>query len=103
MLPYIHLLYSKQTVYSIYTNRERKSPRKTPGLLLHHMLSKPLIFNLRFICIGDSEVLLLLEVEVGGHKVQQVLRHKLGLREDIQTHFSIVATLRIFSNVQILT
>lgn len=39
-----------------------------------------LYYNLRFICVRDSKVLLLLEVEVRGDKVQQVLRHQLRLQ-----------------------
>lgn len=37
-------------------------------------------WNLRFICVSNSKVLFLLQVEVGCNKVQEVLSHQLGLQ-----------------------
>lgn len=39
-------------------------------------------WNLRFICVSNSKVLFLLQVEVGCNKVQEVLSHQLGLQGD---------------------
>lgn len=57
------------------------------------LFTAPFKHDLRFICVCNSKILLLLEVEVGGHKVQQILSHQLGLQGD--RHVSI--TLLMFA------
>lgn len=56
-------------------------------------------FNVRFVCVCNPEVLLLLEVEVRGHEVQQVLSHQFGLQGDRNISTDLCTVLFISYNL----
>lgn len=56
--------------------------QKEPNLWRLFLIGSTFEYALRFICVCNSKVFLLLEVKVGSNKVQQVLRHQFGLQRE---------------------